>query len=81
MVVDNNRFRGGSFLIKKFKTKIIILDDGFQHRSLSRDLDLVLINGKSKLSDYSFPHHTRETWSSLKRADAVIFAKIIQRLS
>ena len=77
IVVDNNRFRGGSFLIKKFKTKIIILDDGFQHRSLSRDLDLVLINGKSKLSDYSFfsTSYLRETWSSLKRADAVIFTK------
>ena len=42
IVVDNNRYRGGKFLIKNFNSKIIILDDGFQHRS-SRNLDIVLI--------------------------------------
>ena len=77
IVVDNNRSRGGFFLIKNFKPKIIILDDGFQHRSLSRDIDIVLINGLSYPSDYSFLSlsYLRETWSSLKRADAIIFTK------
>ena len=77
IVVDSNRSRGGFFLIKNFNTNIIILDDGFQHRSLSRDLDIVLINGHSYPSDYSFlsMSYLRETWSSLKRADAIIFTK------
>ena len=77
IVVDSNRYRGGKFLIKNFNSKIIILDDGFQHRSLSRDLDIVLINGGTKPSDYSFftTNLIRETWSSLKRADTVILTK------
>ena len=77
IVVDSNRYRGGKYLIKKFNTKIIILDDGFQHRALSRNLDIVLINGQAKPSDYSFltTNLIRETWISLKRADAVIFTK------
>lgn len=77
IVVDSNRSRGGLFLIKNFNTNIIILDDGFQHRSLSRDIDIVLINGLSCPSDYSFfsLSYLRETWNSLKRADAIIFTK------
>jgi len=77
IVVDNNRYRGGMLLVEEFNTKIIILDDGFQHRSLSRDLDIVLINGSTYPSDYSFSTIAplRETWSSLKRADTIIFTK------
>ena len=77
IVVDSNRYRGGKFLIKNFNSKIIILDDGFQHRSLSRNLDIVLINGGTKPSDYSFltTNLIRETWSSLKRADTLILTK------
>jgi len=77
IVVDSNRYRGGKYLIKKFNTKIIILDDGFQHRSLSRNLDIVLINGGTKPSDYSYltTNLIRETWSSLKRADTLILTK------
>ena len=77
IVVDSNRYRGGKFLIKNFNSKIIILDDGFQHRALSRNLDIVLINGYTKPSDYSFltTNLIRETWISLKRADTIIFTK------
>ena len=74
IVVDNNRYRGGKYLIKNFNSKIIILDDGFQHRALSRNLDIVLINGYTKPSDYSFltTNLIRETWVSLRRADTII---------
>ena len=74
IVVDSNRYRGGKYLIKNFNSKIIILDDGFQHRALSRNLDIVLINGYSKPSDYSFltTNLIRETWVSLRRADTII---------
>ena len=40
-------------------------------------IDIVLINGLSYPSDYSFlsTSYLRETWSSLKRADAILFTK------
>ena len=44
IVVDSNRYRGGNYLISKYNPDIIILDDGFQHRSLKRDLDILLVN-------------------------------------
>jgi len=77
IVVDSNRYRGGKFLIENFNSKIIILDDGFQHQALSRNLDIVLVNGYTKPSDYSFftANLIRETWSSLKRANAIILTK------
>ena len=77
IVVDSDRYRGGLFLNKHYNTEIIIIDDGFQHRSLSRDLNIVLINGDTNPSDYKFLPlgYLREPWSSLKRADAIIFTK------
>jgi tetraacyldisaccharide 4'-kinase len=41
VVVDFDRVRGAQLAIKKFNPDVIILDDGFQHRRLYRDLDIV----------------------------------------
>jgi tetraacyldisaccharide 4'-kinase len=46
---------------------IVILDDGFQHRSLHRDLDIVLFDPEERV--------TREPLSSLKRADMVLLKR------
>lgn len=60
--------------VEELESEILILDDGFQHRKLHRDLDLVLIDASEpKSHHYLFPRGTlREPWSGLKRADAVI---------
>jgi len=52
----------------------VILDDGFQHRKLARDLDIVLINATcDPFEDRILPAgRLREHWSHLSRADAVI---------
>ncbi len=77
IVVDENRFRGGLLLIQEFDPDIILMDDGFQHRRLHRDLDIVLLNGED---DYA-KHHLlpygkfREPWSSVLRADIVFTTK------
>jgi len=77
VVVDSNRHRGGMFLIKNFNPDVIIMDDAFQHRAIERDVDIVLINSQDtraehKLLPYGF---LREPWTSLKRADLLIFTK------
>ena len=46
---------------------IIVLDDGFQHRSLHRDLDIVLFDPEEKM--------IREPLSSLGRADMILLKK------
>jgi len=49
-----------------------LLDDGFQHRQLHRDFDIVLLN-QEDLDDKLLPAgRLRESLSSLKRADAVV---------
>ncbi len=77
IVVDSKRHRGGMFLVENFKPEVIILDDGFQHRSIERDLDIVLINSKDKKSDHKLLPFglLREPLSSLRRADILIFTK------
>ena len=77
IVVDENRFRGGLLLIREFDPDIILLDDGFQHRKLHRDLDIVLLNGKDDyVKHHLLPYGTfREPWSSLLRADIIFTTK------
>ena len=77
IVVDENRYRGGIYIIEKFKPDLIILDDAFQHRSLARDIDVVLINSQDQQVDHRmFPYGSlREPPKNLKRADFVILSK------
>ena len=77
IVVDENRYRGGLFLVDKFKPDVIILDDGFQHRSLERDIDIVLLNSHDEQGDYKLIPYgkLREPIKHLKRADILILTK------
>jgi tetraacyldisaccharide 4'-kinase len=53
-----------------FGCNVAVLDDGFQHHDLKRDLDIVLLTGRE---DRMFPAgHLREPISALKRADVVV---------
>jgi tetraacyldisaccharide 4'-kinase len=77
VVVDENRFRGGVFLMQQFNPDIILLDDGFQHRGLERDFDLVLVNSGDTISDHKLLPYgfLREPWINISRSHAVILTK------
>ena len=69
VIVDKNRFRAGCFAEDEFSVDVHILDDGFQHLPLYRDLDVVCLPA-------SFPSshgRLREPVSTLKYADVVVF--------
>ena len=76
VAVDEKRYRGGKFLIEDYGVDVIVMDDGFQHRALSRDLDIVLINASRP--DHLRAHlpagRLRERLRSLRRADLVIMS-------
>lgn len=58
------------------KPDLILLDDGFQHRRLARDFDIVLIDATDE-RDTLFPAgRLREDFASLGRADAVLLTKV-----
>ncbi len=74
VVACSDRFRAASFAHEKFGTDTVILDDGFQHVRLRRDLDIVLVDGVDPFgSGKLFPAGIlREPPAALRRAHAVL---------
>jgi tetraacyldisaccharide 4'-kinase len=64
---------------EELDSEVLVLDDGFQHRRLMRDLDLVLIDATVPWGFGLFPRGTlREPPSSLRRAHMVILTRCDQ---
>ena len=66
--------------LEELQSELLVLDDGFQHRRLHRDLDLVLLDATRPFDrDWLLPRGLlREPAGSLKRADAVILTRCDQ---
>ena len=74
LLIDSNRCRAAKDKIARDEGSVIILDDGFQHRKIKRDLNIVMID-ISRWSDlpFLFPLTTfRDVKSSLRFADCAI---------
>lgn len=74
VIVDEQKKVAATTAVEKFAPDVILVDDGFQHRQLHRDLDIVLIDGQIPLSNlWWFPAALmREPATSLRRADFLI---------
>ena len=77
VAVDKRRARVAKIIIEKYKPDVILLDDGFQHRGIVRDLDIVIVDGRKLLSAIGmFPAGLRrEPLSSLQRADFIVVTR------
>ena len=77
IVVDEDRVRGARRIVETFGVDVVLLDDGFQHRSIGRDADIVLLAAQElNRSSYLLPAgYRREPWRSLKRATLVVITK------
>ncbi len=66
--------------IEELESELLVLDDGFQHRRLHRDLDIVLIDATAPPQrDHLFPRGTlRESVKGLRRANAVLLTRCDQ---
>jgi tetraacyldisaccharide 4'-kinase len=74
VIVGEDRYEAGRFAEAKFGPQLHLLDDGFQHRALARDFDIVLVTPQDA-SDRLLPAgRLREGLSSLRRADVVVLA-------
>jgi tetraacyldisaccharide 4'-kinase len=75
-----DRVAAASVAHEELDSQLIILDDGFQHRRLARDLDIVLIDATNPWGfGYLLPRGLlREPASSLKRADLVVITRVDQ---
>ena len=72
VVVGADRFQAGLLSEKTHPAQLHLLDDGFQHRQLHRDCDLVMLP-QIDLQDTLLPiGRLREPQSSLGRADVLV---------
>lgn len=80
VIAGKNRLEAAELARQTFESDVVILDDGFQHRKLKRDVDLLLINsshGQHGLGNgWLLPAGPlREPLSAIRRADIVVFTK------
>lgn len=77
VLVGADRHELGRYAMKRFPIDVIILDDGFQHISLKRELDVLLVDGEKGFGNgYLIPRGPlREPLSGIKRAGVVLINK------
>lgn len=75
--VSRDRWQAGTFAVQNDDANLLILDDGFQHLGLKRDLDLVLLDARSPLGNGALLPlgPLREPPGNLARADAIVLTR------
>jgi tetraacyldisaccharide 4'-kinase len=77
IVICADRYQGGLFAEHEFEVDAHILDDGFQHLQLARDLDVVTVDTTQDFSDRAVlpAGYLREPCRALARADIVVLTR------
>ncbi|MDP3790619.1 MAG: tetraacyldisaccharide 4'-kinase [Candidatus Omnitrophota bacterium] len=77
VLVGEDRARSALKAVKLYGSNTAILDDGFQHWELGRDLDIVLVDSRNPFGNLQlFPRGVlREPKKALQRADIIVFTK------
>lgn len=77
VLVGSERMETGRIAIRRFHPDVLILDDGFQHRKVARDLDAVVLDATCPFGNgWLIPAGPlREPLSALKRADLVVLSR------
>lgn len=78
VIVGRERWVSGQAAVDQFQTQVVILDDGFQHLSLKRDLNILLLDSSLPFGNEKiFPRgELREPLDQIARADAIILTKV-----
>lgn len=74
VVISPDRAEAATEALRRFKSQIILLDDGFQHHRLKRDANIVLVDAKNPFGNGELlPYgNLREPLTALKRAALVV---------
>lgn len=77
IIVGKNRVDTGKIAYEQFNCNVVLLDDGYQHRQLTRDIDILTIDATQPFGTGSLlPIGTlREPKSSLKRASIILLTR------
>jgi tetraacyldisaccharide 4'-kinase len=81
VLVGSNRYRSGRLAHERFGTEVAVLDDGYQHIQLARDVDILLVDGREGFGNgHLFPWGLlREPLKGLIRAHHVVITKAEDR--
>lgn len=76
VLVGRDRYRSGLIACRRFGTEVAVLDDGFQHQRLKRDLDFVLLTGPAPFGNgHLLPRGPlREPMQAIGRAHALVLS-------
>lgn len=74
VILGENRFEAGQLAESRFGVQLHLLDDGFQHRALARDFDMVLVTPQDATDRLLPAGRLREPLASIRRADAIVLA-------
>jgi tetraacyldisaccharide 4'-kinase len=82
VLVGARRDRSGRRACEAFGAQALVLDDGFQHRRVRRDCDIVLVTARMPFDGWALLPRgpMREPLSSLRRADVIIVTKADEAL-
>lgn len=77
VIVGERRDRAGWVACREFACDTVVLDDGFQHRRLRRDCEIVLVHSRMPLGGWALLPRgpMREPLTSLKRAHVIIITR------
>lgn len=77
VVIGADRYRAGLLALEELNPDVFILDDGFQHLRLKRDLNLLLLDAARPFADgYTLPAgFLRERPSACGRADLIVYTR------
>lgn len=77
VAVGSNRSESGKKVEKLYEPTVVLLDDGFQHWALRRDIDIVLIDAQAPFSNgRMLPRGLlREPLENIERADIFVITK------
>lgn len=80
VICNRDRFAAGRWAIENLGTEIFVLDDGFQHLPLKRDLDIVAIDATNPWGNESLlpTGRLREPRSGLSRAGCIVITRTDQ---
>ena len=79
-LLNKDRVKSGLEAVKRFQTECLVLDDGFQHLRLTRDLNIVIIDALNPFGyEQIIPRGMlREPLEGLKRADMILLSHVDQ---
>lgn len=81
VLVSKKRYRVGKLAIKLFNSNLLLLDDGYQHLSINRDLNILLIDAQWGFGNgFLLPSgNLREPLEQVKRANLIVITKCTKK--